>query len=141
VAAGTLLLAACASSPSPRDACLLVRASGSLNTYDGQPHVVVLQLYPLGTSGGFEQLSASDLLRGTQPAGAAGPPLQVTIAPGEAREVRETFPAGTNHLGLLADYYREPGAGEGTRKAVVAAGCGRFGRVEVVLSPSDLLVE
>jgi type VI secretion system VasD/TssJ family lipoprotein len=132
---------ACGRPSAPQDVCLEVRASPNLNTYDGQPHVVVLNLYPLETPGGFQQLSSGDLMGGEKPAGAAGAPLQLTIAPGEQHPVRETFPANTKDIGIVADYYRAPGAPEGTRKLVVPAQCGRFGKTLVVLSPSDLVVE
>jgi type VI secretion system VasD/TssJ family lipoprotein len=121
--------------------CLELRASPNLNSYSNQAHVVVVDLHPLETPGGFEQLSAGDLIGGAKPAGAAGAPIQMTIAPGEQREVRETFPANTKWIGLVADYYRAPGAAEGTRKVVAPARCGRLGSNVVVLSPNDLLLE
>ena len=141
----TLLVAAiaagCAGAPKPRDVCFEMRASPNLNTYSGQAHVVVVDLHPLETSGGFEQLAAGDLISGAKPAGASGAPIQMTIAPGEQREVTETFPPDTKWIGLVADYYRAPGAAEGTRKLVAPARCGRLGKTVVVLSPNDLLLE
>lgn len=138
VAAGPL---GCARASKPRDVCLELRASPNLSTYAGQAHVVVVDLHPLETPGGFEQLSASDLIGGAKPAGAAGAPIQMTVAPGEQREVNETFPANTKWIGVVADYYRAPGAPEGTRKLVAPARCGRLGSTAVVLSPNDLLLE
>jgi type VI secretion system VasD/TssJ family lipoprotein len=132
---------ACARPAQPHDVCFEVRASQNLNTYGGQPHVVVVDLHPLETSGGFDQLSAGDLINGAKPSGQTGTPIQMTIAPGEQREVRETFPANTKWIGVVADYYRAPGAADGTRKLVAPASCGRRGSTVVVLSPSDLLLE
>jgi len=146
-AAVALALLAAAGSPGcgragkPRDVCFELRASPNLSTYSGQAHVVVVDLHPLETSGGFEQLSASDLIGGAKPAGAAGAAIQLTVAPGEQREVNETFPANTKWIGVVADYYRAPGAPEGTRKLVAPARCGRLGSTVVVLSPNDLLLE
>ena len=135
------LVVGCGRPSKPQDVCFEIHASPNLNTYSAQPHVVVLDLHPLETPGGFQQLSATDLIGGAKPAGAAGAPIQMTIAPGEKREIRETFPAGTKWIGLVADYYRAPGSAEGTIKLVTEARCGRLGTTVVVLSPSDLLLE
>jgi type VI secretion system VasD/TssJ family lipoprotein len=131
----------CARPSKPQDVCFQMRASPNLNTYASQAHVVVVDLHPLETPGGFEQLSATDLIGGAKPAGASGASIQMTVAPGEERAIEETFPANTQWIGLVADYYRAPGAAEGTRKLVAPARCGRFGSTVVVLSPTDLLLE
>lgn len=122
-------------------ACLDVTASPRLNYYDEQAHVVVLYLYPLENDLSFQQSSVEDLLRGDRIPGVVGSPLPMTIDPGEKREIEESFPAHTKHLGLLADYYRAPGEPEGTRKLVVKAKCGWFSDPSVQLTPRDLLKE
>ena len=135
------LVVGCGRPAKPQDVCFEIHASPNLNTYSSQPHVVVLDLHPLETPGGFQQLSATDLIGGAKPPGAAGAPIQMTIAPGEQRQIRETFPAGTKWIGLVADYYRAPGAAEGKIKLVAEARCGHLGTTVVVLSPNDLLLE
>ena len=82
IAVATLALG-CGRASNPRDVCLELRASPNLNSYSNQAHVVVLDLHPLETPGGFEQLSASDLIGGAKPPGAAGMPIQMTVAPGD----------------------------------------------------------
>jgi len=140
-AAFVLPCGGCAGGSKPRDVCFEMRASPNLNTYSSQAHVVVVDLHPLETPGGFEQLSSSDLINGAKPPGATGAPIQMTIAPGEQRPIKETFPADTQWIGFVADYYRAPGAPEGTRKLVAEARCGRLGTTVVVLSPTDLLLQ
>jgi type VI secretion system VasD/TssJ family lipoprotein len=124
-----------------RESCIRLQASPDLNTYDGQPHVVVLTIYPLQSSLGFNQASSSDLVRGTKPEGLAGNSLQYTVQPGESRMFREEFPGTTRDVGLVADYYRAPGDPEGSRKVVVPAKCGWWSKPRVVLAPRDLLRE
>jgi predicted component of type VI protein secretion system len=142
LAAGLALASlACGGSgvPEPLDACLSFTASSNLNLYDGQAHVVTLYLYPLVGTLGFEQASVTDLLEGASPPGVAGPPVAITVGPGEERAMQEAFPATAIYMGIVADYYRGPGDSEGTRRAIVPAKCGWFAPA-VTLSPTDLLV-
>ena len=134
-------LAACVTADSCSSrACLKLDASPSLNLYNGQPHVAVLYLYPLENRLGFEQMPVTDLLSGATPAGLLGSRLQLTVTPGEQRDVNETLPRGANQLGLVADFYRAPGEDEGIRKAIVDARCG-LRTPSLVLSQRDLLVQ
>ena len=121
----------------PREACAEFEASASLNLYDGEPHPITVWVYPLSSSSAFGQTSAAELLEGALPAGAVAPAVPLTLAPGEKRSFEEVFPAETQQLGLLADYYRAPGDPEGTRTQIVKARCGR-GKPKLVLSPKDI---
>ena len=121
----------------PREACAELAASANLNLYDGEPHPITVWVYPLSSSSAFGQTSAAELLEGKLPAGAVAPAVPITIAPGEKRTFEEVFPAETQQLGLLADYYRAPGDPEGTRTQIVEARCGR-GKPKLVLSPKDI---
>lgn len=127
----------CASGSKPRDACAVLYASERLNLYDGVSHPITVYVYPLSSSSAFEQTSVVELLEGTTPAGALAPPVPITVAPGEERSFRETFPAETRQLGILADYYRAPGDPEGTRTQVVPARCG-WRKPKLTLSPKDV---
>lgn len=135
-----LALVAATCNGGTRRACLQLEASPSLNIYNGQPHVTVVYLYPLESRLGFEQLNATDLLKGATPPGLAGSRFQVTVAPGEHRKVDETLPPTARQLGLVADFYRARGDPEGSRKAIVDARCGLFRVPKLVLSQTDLLV-
>jgi predicted component of type VI protein secretion system len=125
--------------PEPIEACVNVTASANLNLHDGQPHAVTLYLYPLVGTLGFEQASVTDLLEGARPPGVAGPPVAITVGPGEERAFEEAFPATAIYMGIVADYYRGPGNAEGTRRAIVNTKCGWFAPA-ITLSPTDLLV-
>ena len=125
---GLGLVVGCASSSAkPTELCLSLQASSDLNRFDGQAHVLVVHLFPLETSLGFEQQDTRDLLTGTQPAGLKGKPIQVMMTPGESKELRELLPAGTSFVGVVADYYRAPGEAERGQSAVVPARCGFAG--------------
>jgi type VI secretion system VasD/TssJ family lipoprotein len=132
-----MLLATACRSPK---VCFDIRADANLNPYDGQPHVVVLHLFPLETTFGFESAPAGDLLRGQVPSGVVARPLQVTVAPGEERSLKHPLPERTTRIGIVADYYRGPEDPEGSRKADVPL-CGIFGGPTVILFPRDLSVE
>lgn len=135
------LAAGCgAKMPKPRNVCLQVLASPNLNLYDGQAHAVTVYLYPLISPLGFEQARVEDLLEGASPPGVAGPPVAISVGPGEQREFREAFPQTAAYMGIVVDYYRAPGDAEGTRRAVVPATCGLFSSQAITLSPQDLLV-
>ena len=128
-------LAACATnSCGSSRACLKLEASPSLNLHNGQPHATVLYLYPLENRLDFEQMPVTDLLAGASPAGLMGSRSQLTVAPGEQRDVDLKLPQGTDQLGLVADFYRAPGDAEGIRKAIVNARCG-LRSPRLVLSP------
>lgn len=129
--------AGCASRNKPRKACIKLDASGSLNLYDSIAHPITVYVYPLSSSSAFEQTSVAELLEGVTPAGAVAPAVPVTLAPGEKRAFRETFPAETRQLGILADYYRAPGDPEGTRTVVLPARCG-MRKPSLTLSPRDV---
>ena len=131
----------CASSAlTPREACLLVEASPSVNLYDGQAHALNLILYPLTGPTGFEQASVEDLVTERGVDGMAGPPISVMISPGEVREVREVFPATTIYLGIVADYY-QAGETPGNRRALIEAKCSMFSSSTIILAARDLLVD
>jgi len=134
------LAAATCNGGGARRACLNLQASPSLNIYNGQPHVTVVYLYPLESRLGFEQMNATDLLKGAKPAGLVGSRLQVTLAPGEQRRVDEMLPPTARQLGLVADFYRARGDPEGSRKAIVDPRCGFLRVPKLVLSQTDLLV-
>jgi predicted component of type VI protein secretion system len=119
--------------------CLAVQASQNLNLYEGRPHAVTLYLYPLSGGLGFQQMGVDDLLEGATPPGSVGPPVPIAVSPGERREIQETFPPMTDHVGVVADYYRSPGDPEGTRRLIVEAECG-WGRPSIMLSPGDILL-
>lgn len=143
LAALALALAACGGGP-PRGnrVCLAIQASPNLNLYDGQAHVVVLYLYPLENTLGFDRATVDDLLGSTTKlAGATGSRLELTVGPGQSLTFDETMPPLTSRVGVVADYYRAPGDPEGTRKAVVDAACGSFGKQKLSLSPRDLALE
>lgn len=127
--------------PEPVRACLTVQASPNLNLYEGQPHAVTLYLFPLTGTLGFEQVSVPELIGGLVPPGAAGAPIPITVAPGEQRAFEEALPAAAVYVGIVADYYRDAGDEEGTRRVVVPARCGLFSETKIALSPHDVLVE
>lgn len=135
-----LALGACAGSPEPTRACLTLEGSANLNLYDGQPHAVTLYLFPLTGTLGFEQASVQDLLEGLTPPGAAGPPVSITVGPGEEREFEEALPPSAVYLGVVADYYRAPGDPEGRRRAVVPAKCSMLSTQRISLLPQELVV-
>ena len=135
-------LAGCAGTPEPVEACLTIHPSENLHTYDGQPHVLPLYVYALGSTLGFERMEVSALLAGDQkPEGVVGGPLELIVYPGKVIEFHEILDPQTTHLGLVADYYRTAADPPGTRKVVVPADCGMFGNASITLSPTDILVE
>jgi type VI secretion system VasD/TssJ family lipoprotein len=62
-AAAVALLAAalgCKSAPTgPPRLCLNIEATSTLNLHDGEPHAVVLYLYPLDNATAFQETDAS----------------------------------------------------------------------------------
>jgi predicted component of type VI protein secretion system len=129
----------CASGGKPQKACLKLDASGNLNFFNGQAHVLTVYFYPLASSLGFEQANVDDLLGGDTPPGVLAPPASATIRPGEeGRQFEDVFPNETSHIGVIADYYRSPGDPEGTRRQVVRAKCGWLGKPKLVFSARDL---
>lgn len=128
----------CNSTPKPVEACLNIQASPNLNLYDGNPHAVTLYLYPLKSALGFQQMAVDDLLEGASIPNGEGTRVPVTINPGEARSLTETYSPATRFIGVIVDYYRAPGDPEGARKLIVEASCGR-GRPSLVLSPRNVL--
>jgi predicted component of type VI protein secretion system len=111
---------------SPR-LCLHIQSGPRANFYESRPHVVRLVIFPLTSALGFEQASESMLLSGGQPQGAAGEPIQARIVPGETRSLSDTLPANTRTLGVVADFYRSPGAGGAPRKLTLPASCANGG--------------
>lgn len=140
--ATTLVLAAflglACSSPTGRKVCLDLVGSPDLNTFDGEPHAVVVKLYPLQDEQSFGKLTADELLDGAKPESMLGNAYEQTIVPGEMRQVRERFPMQTMFIGLVADYYREPGDPSGVRTMTFRGGCGVFSVKRIVLGPRDL---
>jgi type VI secretion system VasD/TssJ family lipoprotein len=120
--------------------CLRVEASPRLNFFSGQPHVVRLVLYPLESSLAFEQMDPDVLLRGEQPAGVVGAAIQVKLVPGETRELGDPLPASVRTIGVVADFYRAPGAKEGRRTATVAVNCAQ-GSTRVPLGENGIELE
>lgn len=133
------LLLACGGAPKPVGFCADFSASQDLNFYDGQAHVVVVYLYPLRSQVDFQRLTPDELLAGAE-APAIDAPRQLTVAPGQSMPFQETLPPMTSHVGVLADYYVRPGEGEGNRKTVLPADCGRFGRSTVLLTAREVKV-
>ena len=133
----SLTLSACAGTPKPAEVCLELEASENLNRFDGQPHVVVLLFFPLQNVSAFNQTDPVDLLNGVQPPGSTGDAWEVTLLPGETRNLEEKLPADTGFVGLVADFYRGPS------RTVVEASCGSLGLggTKIVLSSNDLQVE
>jgi type VI secretion system VasD/TssJ family lipoprotein len=136
--AGLLTLACASGAPDPVRACLTLEGSENLNLYDGQAHAVTLYLYPLTSKLGFQEASIQDLLEGHQPPGAAGPPVPITIGPGELREFDEPLPPSAAFVGIVADYYRGPGDPEGERRIVVPAKCSLMRTKRIALLPQEL---
>ncbi len=131
-----LPLLGCASRSKPREVCVNLEASERLNLYDSTSHPITVYVYPLSSSSAFEQTSVGELLEDVVPQGVVAPPVPITVAPGEKRMFREMFPAETQQLGILADYYRAPNDPEGTRTVVLPARCG-MRKPGVILSPRD----
>jgi type VI secretion system VasD/TssJ family lipoprotein len=133
---------ACAGAPKPVEACLTIKPSEKLHTYDGQPHVLPLSIYALNSTLEFERIDVSALLAGDQkPEGVVGGPLELLVYPGQVVEFHEVLDPKTTQLGIVADYYRAPGDPPGTRRVVVPADCGMFGNPSIRLGPTDILVE
>jgi type VI secretion system VasD/TssJ family lipoprotein len=133
---------ACAGAPKPVEACLTITPSDKLHTYDGQPHVLPVYVYALGSTLGFERMEVSTLLAGDQkPEGVLGEKLELIVFPGKVVEFHEVLDPKTTQLGIVADYYRTPGDPPGTRKVIVPAACGMFSNPTIRLSPTDILVE
>jgi predicted component of type VI protein secretion system len=117
--------------------CLRISASPRANFHGGQPHVVRLVIYPLESALGFEQASDDSLLAGTKPKGALGEPIDVRVVPGETRSVADPLPAAARSLGIVADYFRAPGAAAGRRKITASASCAR-GEIPLTLDESEI---
>ncbi len=128
--------------PKFRDVCLQVEASPNLNLYEGQAHAVTVYLYPLTSPLGFKQASAQDLLGGARPPGMAWPPIPISVSPGLQKEFefKKGFPKTAAYMGIVADYYREPGDPEGDWHDVVPATCGWFSSPALTLSSQNLFV-
>lgn len=133
--------AACAGSYKPREVCLVIEATQSLNLYDGQAHALNLLIYPLTGPAAFNEASVDALVSGRGIEGAAGPAISVMMSPGEVREVREVFPAGTTTVGLVADYYQAGMESPGTRRLLVTGKCSMFGSEKIMLTARDLRVD
>ncbi len=121
-AAAVALLAAalgCKSAPTgPPRLCLDIEASSTLNLHDGEPHAVVLYLFPLENDTAFQEADASELLgAATTLVGMTGRRWDRTVIPGEARAVQEHLPERTQFVGLVADFY------DGPRKELVRPRC------------------
>ena len=137
-----LILAACAgNSFKPREVCLVIEASPSLNLYDGEAHALNLFIYPMTALSAFEESSIDDLVAGRKVDGATGAPLSIMVSPEEVREVREAFPPATGVIGVVADYYQAGTESSGIRRGIVEGKCSFFGSDTVVLTARDLLVD
>ncbi len=127
----------CAGGGTPKKVCATFYASENLNLFDGEPHPITVYVYALESASGFEQASVEDLLGGAKPPGVLAPPVPITISPGEKFSFSEVFPAKTNELGLVADFFRAPGDPRGTLTQVVPARCG-MRKPKLTLSPKDI---
>ena len=137
-----MILAACAgNSFKPREVCLVIEASPSLNLYDGEAHALNLFIYPMTGLAAFEESSIDDLVAGLKVDGAAGAPLSIMISPEEVREVRETFPPATGVIGVIADYYQAGMESPGNRRGIIEGKCSFFGSDKIILTARDLLVD
>jgi hypothetical protein len=85
--------------------------------------VVRLLILPLTSALAFEQASEDSLLSGGRPQGVAGEAIVARVVPGEKRTLVDPVPPNTRSLGVVADYYRAPGASIGPRKLTVPASC------------------
>jgi hypothetical protein len=99
---------------------------------------VTLYLYPLAQSLGFQQMRVEDLLSEPSAPGGTNPRTELVINPGEQREVSDTFPPTTTLIGIVVDYYREPGVPGGTAKVMVEPECG-WGQPKIHLTPHSVL--
>jgi type VI secretion system VasD/TssJ family lipoprotein len=137
VAAAGLLAMGCAGGSKPASVCLSLVASPNLNSFDNQAHVVVVLFYPLQNISAFNTTDPVDLLRGVKPPGLTGDPWEVTVHPGEIKELEEKLPRDTVFLGVVADFYNGPS------RTVVEADCAAFGigGTKIVLSSNDLQAE
>src|SRR5262249_11737901 len=131
----------CAGPPKPVEACLTIQPSEKLHTYDGQPHVLPVYVYALGSTLGFERMEVSALLSGEKAEGVVGERLEVIVYPGQKIEFHEVLDPRTKQIGVVADYYRSPNDPPGTRKVVLPADCGMFGNPSIRLTATDILVE
>ena len=127
----------CAGGGKPAEACIVLSSSPNLNSFDGQPHVVVVSMFPLQNISAFQTTDPLDLLNGVRPPGTTGDPWEVTVYPGVVKEIEEKLPRDTVYVGLVADFYR------GASRAVVEASCPTlgFGGIDIVLSSKDLQVK
>ena len=142
VLAAAAVLAACAGNGSPKSACLRFDADPDLNLYNDQSHPVTVFVFPLASSAVFEQTSVDDLLAGVEGTGMLSRPAQLTIGPGEqGRSFEKLFPADTEQLGVVADYYRAPGDPEGERRQIVPARCTPFFTPSLRLTARDLYTD
>jgi type VI secretion system VasD/TssJ family lipoprotein len=140
--AAALLLAACGGGggflgigggpPEPPKLCLELAADKQLNTFDGQPHVVVVHFYPLSNVTAFDATDLRDLVRGEKPAGLSGEPWQTTILPGQKLVLGEQLPEKSTQLGIVADYYRGPS------RVIVPASCDSDEASVITLSPTEV---
>lgn len=137
VLAFSLLAVGCAGGSKPASVCLSLVASPNLNSFDNQAHVVVVLFYPLQNISAFNTTDPVDLLNGVKPPGLTGDPWEVTVYPGEIKELAEKLPRDTVFLGVVADFYSGPS------RTVVEADCAAFGigGTKIVLSSNDLQAE
>ena len=98
--------------------------------------MTAVYLYPLESRLGFEQATVAELLAEPRVPGMVGSRLQLTVAPGEAREVRESLPRTASHIGLVADFWRGT-SNERPAKVVIDARCG-FWAPEVELTQDGI---
>ncbi len=131
--------AACKSAPAgPPRLCLALEAASTLNLHDGEPHAVVLYLYPLENDTAFQEADAAELLGASATlVGMTGRRWDRTVLPGEARAVQEHLPERTQFVGLVADFY------DGPRKELVRPRCDKDEkkRDRLVLLDDELRVE
>lgn len=138
----TALLGGCANGAfKPREVCLEVEASPSLNLYDGQAHALNLFFYPLTGPAAFQEASIEDLVSGRQIDGSAGPPISLMMSPSEVKEMREAFPPSTAFIGVVANFYQPGLETPGNRRALVNGKCSLFGSEKIMLTARDLTVE
>lgn len=120
----------------PSEVCLVLVPSPNLNRVEGDPHVVVVSLYPLQNISAFNTTDPVDLLNGMKPPGVTGDSWDVTVYPGQIQKLEVKLPRDTAFVGLVADFYNGPS------RAVIEADCPTFGSgTRIILTTSDLQAE
>ena len=132
-----LWITGCAGGSKPSESCLVLVASPNLNQVDGEPHVVMVSLYPLQNIAAFNAADPIDLLKSdAKPPGFTGDRWEETVYPGEVKKIEVKLPRDTAFVGVLADFYNGPS------RTVVEAKCPTIGSgARINLTTNDLQAE